>query len=60
MTDSCWGSGVEADLSESAGVESRALALWDGAVTGLVTRARAPKDSVDCDLGVFDARRGIM
>lgn len=51
---------MEADLSESAGVESRALALWDGAVTGLVTRARAPKDSVDCDLGVFDARRGIM
>lgn len=49
---------MEADLSEGAGVESRALALWDGAVTGLVTLP--PKDSVDCDPGLFAARRGIM
>lgn len=50
---------AEADLSESAGVESRAFALWDGAVTGLVTRP-PPKDSVDCDPGLFATRRGIM
>lgn len=54
-----WGSGVaEADLSDSEGSESRVLALVEGAVTGLVTRAWDPNDRVAWDpVVLFPARR---